>query len=54
MFSVVVVDMLHSLWLETGHQVLELGTGAGRNAELAAARPTLVALRGGLQRTIVY
>ncbi|MFC9747910.1 methyltransferase domain-containing protein [Streptomyces niveus] len=34
----VVVDMLDSLLLEPGHQVLELGTGTGRNAALLAWR----------------
>lgn len=34
----VVVDMLDSLMVEPGHQVLELGTGAGWNAALLAAR----------------
>nr|WP_232246306.1 methyltransferase domain-containing protein [Kitasatospora mediocidica] len=34
----IVVDMLDSLLLEPGHRVLELGTGAGWNAALAAHR----------------
>ncbi|MEV0537696.1 methyltransferase domain-containing protein [Kitasatospora sp. NPDC050463] len=34
----VVVDMLDSLLLEPGHRVLDLGTGAGWNAALAAWR----------------
>ncbi|MEW1700746.1 methyltransferase domain-containing protein [Streptomyces sp. NPDC091278] len=34
----VVANMLDSLLLEPGHRVLELGTGAGRNAALAAWR----------------
>ncbi|OEJ29920.1 protein-L-isoaspartate O-methyltransferase [Streptomyces agglomeratus] len=34
----VVADMLDSLLLEEGHQVLELGAGTGRNAALAARR----------------
>lgn len=34
----VVVDMLDSLLLEPGHRVLELGTGTGWNAALAARR----------------
>lgn len=34
----VVADMLDSLLLEQDHRVLELGTGAGRNAALAARR----------------
>ncbi|MER8119017.1 methyltransferase domain-containing protein [Streptomyces sp. NPDC094031] len=34
----VVADMLDSLLLEPGHRVLELGTGSGRNAALAARR----------------
>ncbi|MEW1551198.1 methyltransferase domain-containing protein [Streptomyces tsukubensis] len=34
----IVVDMLDSLLLEPGHQVLELGTGTGWNAALAARR----------------
>lgn len=34
----VVVDMLDSLELEPGHRVLEVGTGAGWNAGLLAAR----------------
>ncbi|SCF66056.1 Protein-L-isoaspartate O-methyltransferase [Streptomyces sp. MnatMP-M17] len=34
----VVVDMLDSLMAEPGHRVLELGTGAGWNAALLAAR----------------
>ncbi|MGW8574027.1 methyltransferase domain-containing protein [Streptomyces niveus] len=34
----VVVDMLDSLLLEPGHQVLELGTGTGRNAALLTWR----------------
>ncbi|MDH6136839.1 protein-L-isoaspartate O-methyltransferase [Kitasatospora sp. MAA4] len=36
--SGIVVDMLDSLLLEPGHRVLELGTGAGWNAALAAHR----------------
>ncbi|QDY78236.1 methyltransferase domain-containing protein [Streptomyces qinzhouensis] len=34
----IVVDMLDSLLLEPGHRVLELGTGTGWNAVLAAVR----------------
>jgi protein-L-isoaspartate O-methyltransferase len=34
----VVIDMLDSLRLEPGHQVLELGTGTGWNAALLASR----------------
>ncbi|WP_326811103.1 methyltransferase domain-containing protein [Streptomyces scopuliridis] len=34
----IVVDMLDSLMVEPGHRVLELGTGAGWNAALLAAR----------------
>ncbi|MFJ5819360.1 methyltransferase domain-containing protein [Streptomyces sp. NPDC093108] len=34
----IVADMLDSLLLDPGHRVLELGTGAGRNAALVAAR----------------
>ncbi|MEU8542976.1 methyltransferase domain-containing protein [Streptomyces sp. NPDC048717] len=34
----IVADMLDSLLLEPGHRVLELGTGAGRNAALMATR----------------
>ncbi|GLF94095.1 methyltransferase domain-containing protein [Streptomyces yaizuensis] len=34
----IVVDMLDSLLLEPGHRVLELGTGTGWNAALAATR----------------
>ncbi|MFD8417406.1 methyltransferase domain-containing protein [Streptomyces sp. NPDC059650] len=36
--TAVVADMLDSLMLEPGHRVLEVGTGAGRNAALLAAR----------------
>ncbi|MFJ9030786.1 protein-L-isoaspartate O-methyltransferase [Streptomyces sp. NPDC102274] len=34
----IVVDMLDSLMVDPGHRVLELGTGAGWNAALLAAR----------------